>query len=310
VLGERIRRIRSHGRRKHRVPVWAIALMVLGLVAVGAGLRVLPGSPFAPGAQSNTADAGPDAEPTPSPTPPPLPFRYAEINPAIVKTQGFLSWALMDRRTGEIVGSANMTETNTTASMIKGWLASDYLRRAGEKNETPAKSRLADLEIMIRDSNNDAASRTYNLNGKAASIQRLISICKLTDSKTGESWGDTLVSARDAVRMGECIADGTAAGPKWTSWVLDMMRKVRDVGDFGIRKALPTATQPTIAIKNGWDQWAADNTYRTNCLAIGETWVMSVLQRYPRQGDYNADFAHTEQVCQDVATALLNPEAQ
>ena len=300
------RPIRSHGRRKRRVPIWAILLLVLGLGVVGAGLRLVPGSPFAAEQPSTLASAGADE---PTPTPAPLPFRSADVTLAGVHTEGFLSWALMDLRSGEIVGSANMAETSTTASMIKAWLASDYLRLAEEKGEKPSDSRLHDLEILIRDSNNEAADRTYAANGKADSIERLISICGLTDSSAVPGfWSNTKISAQDTVRMGQCIANGTAAGPTWTPWVLDMMRKVRDVGDFGIRKAFPADQQAQIAIKNGWLLRDEDNNWHTNCMAIGDTWVLSVLQRYPSQGNWNADFAHTAETCQNVATLLLNPE--
>lgn len=312
VFEKNPRRIRSHGRRKRRVPIWTIILVVLGMVAVGAGLRFVPGSPLAPAADSSGADAdgGNAAAPTPTPTPKPLPFRSANVTLQSVATTGFLSWALMDRRSGEIVGSANLAATSTTASMIKAWLASDYLRRAEENGQTPSKSRLADLETLIRDSDNDAADRTYDANGKTASIERLISMCKLTDSKAVPGlWSNTTISAEDTVRMGACIADGHAAGEKWTPWILDMMRKVRGTGDFGIRKALPAAAQAQVAIKNGWLLRDEDNNWHTSCMAIGDTWVLSVLQRYPSQGTYEADFQHTANVCQQVATQLLNPEA-
>ncbi|HEX6871743.1 MAG TPA: hypothetical protein VF163_11650 [Micromonosporaceae bacterium] len=304
------RQIRSHGRRQRRVPLWTVLLLILGLGAVGAGLRFVPGSPFAP--TGSTAGAAGAGEPmvTTTPPPEPLPFRSAPVTITSVDTKGFLSWALLDRRSGEIVGSANLTATSTTASMIKAWLASDYLRRAAEKGEEPTASRLKDLEVMIRDSDNNAADRTYNATGKTASINRLISICKLTDSKAISGfWSNTNISARDTVRMGACIADGRAAGSRWTPWVLDMMRKVRDVGDFGIRKALPEAGQGQVAIKNGWLLRDEDNNWHTNCLAIGDTWVLAVLQRYPSQGNWNDDFAHTQQVCTTVAQQLLNPDA-
>jgi hypothetical protein len=37
--------------------------------------------------------------------------------------------------------------------------------------------------------------------------------------------------------------------------------------------------------------------------------VLSVLQRYPSQSTYDADFQHTADVCQKVATQLLKPAA-
>src|SRR5262249_55502437 len=126
-------------------------------------------------------------------------------------------------------------------------------------------------------------------------------------------WSNTKISARDTVRMGECLADGRGAGKKWTPWLLDMMRKVRGEGDFGPRKALPAAVQSTVAIKNGWLQRTDDGgNWHVACVAIGDTWVMSVLQRYtPSPTDtFDSGFAHTTQVAQDVAQQLLNPDAQ
>jgi hypothetical protein len=309
------RRIRSHGKRR-RVPMWTVIMLVLGLAAVGAGLRFVPGSPFGPerGAQANPPPPGTltaEATPTPTAQPDPLPFRPAAVSTTTLKTKGFLSWAILDRRSGEVVGSSNMAQTSTTMSMIKAWFAADDLRLATDKGKSPSQSRLNSLEIMIRDSDNAVAENLFFQNGKANVIKRMISICELEDAKppSNNRFGYTLISARDAVRMGACIADGRAAGAKWTPWLLDMMRKVRGVGDFGIRQALPTVVRPTIAIKNGWDFWNEDRTYRTNCLAIGDTWVVAVMQRYPTQGNTEADFTHTRKICQDAAKQLLNPEA-
>jgi hypothetical protein len=232
-----------------------------------------------------------------------MPFRSTNVS---ISTTGFWSWALLDRRTGAIVGSKNYTAQSTTASMIKAWLASDYLRRAAERGETPSSSTLHTLEIMIRDSDNNAATWTYKANGSLESINRLISICKLTDSKgTRGEWSKTYVSARDTVRMGECVASGKAAGKKWTPWLLGMMRKVRGVGDFGIRDALSDSAAAKVAIKNGWLLRDEDMKWHVSCLAIGDTWVMSVLQRYPSTGNWNADFNHTRSVCKQVAAQLL-----
>ena len=287
------------------MPIWAIVVLLLGIVAVAVGLKIVP-VPF-------TEDQSPVAEetvaPEPSPTLEPLPFRSAEVTAAGVGTEGFLSWALLDQRTGEIVGSANMTKPTTTMSMIKAWIAADYLRRATENGQAPSESKLRDLEAMIRDSDNASADRTWADNGRAESIERLISICGLTDTKPparGYGFGYTTITAQDAVRMGHCIADGRAAGPTWTPILLEWMRGVRGLGDFGIAKALPG--EP-VAVKNGWDIWHEDDTYRTNCLAIGETWVMAVLLQYPSSGNDANDLAHNGQVCQNVATLLLNPDA-
>jgi hypothetical protein len=66
----------------------------------------------------------------------------------------------------------------------------------------------------------------YWNNGGNASIERMISTCQLQDTEIYDGWwSKTLMSARDAVSLGQCIADGTAAGAG-TGWLLDEMRQV------------------------------------------------------------------------------------
>jgi hypothetical protein len=165
------------------------------------------------------------------------------------------------------------------------------------------------IEIMIRDSDNDAANELYALDGASASINRLVSICGLTDASPGpdpNGWAVTNLSARDAVLMGTCIANGHGAGPQWTGWLLTQMRAVRGQGDFGIRDALPAAQAATVAIKNGFEDFSGgDGLYHVNCLAIGDTWTLAVMQRYQPTADWDTDFPRGESGCQQVAAELL-----
>ncbi len=288
------RKIRSHAKQR-RVPRFAVIMLILGVVVVGAGLRFVPGSPFADSGGEETRAAVLSA----------MPLHDADVTATSVGTQGFLSWAFMDRRDGTVTGAPNMSNTSDSASMIKVWLAADFLKRAADQNQQPNQADLTDLEIMIRDSDNAAADRIVGkLGGAPQTVGRLISTCQLTETKAGDVWGATMISARDAVRMGGCLSDGRAAGAQWTPWILEKMRTVRGEGDFGIRKAFPAAVQPMIAIKNGWALRAEDNSVHANCLAIGDTWVLVVMQRYPSTGDFARDMQHVDSVCQDVTRAL------
>jgi hypothetical protein len=227
-----------------------------------------------------------------------LPLLHA--NPVAITSSGFWSWALLDRQTGGIVGSTNLGQTQTTASMIKAWLAADYLRLAAERGQQPSTAALHQLSIMIRDSDNTAASATYVTVGKSASITRLIKICGLTESRAGSDWSHTLISARDAVRMGACIGDGRAAGSAWTDWVLTEMRSVRGSGRFGIVEALPTTEAAQTAIKNGWIN-RSDGNWHINCLAVAPTWVLAVEAVYPVSRGMAAGAA----ICREVARQLM-----
>ncbi|MFC0007860.1 hypothetical protein [Micromonospora siamensis] len=298
----------------------AIAVTLVGLVLVS--LRFVPGSPLAAaapgwtGASPTNGRAGgapPDRSkrpsarpsPTPSPTPSlePLPFQARSLTSLGIK--GWYSWSVLDTRTGKFIGSANQAQTSTTASMIKAWIVADYLRRTAEAGDTPSDARLADATKIIRDSDNTRAEQFYNLVGRSPSIKRLIATCDLTDSKPAADggWSRTNLSPRDTARMGLCIKDGRAAGPKWTKWLLNEMRLVRAPGDFGIRKAFPAAEQKKIAIKNGWIDRQREQEDHINCLAIGDTWTMGVMVRYP----INLGFEYGMQNCQKITKALLRP---
>src|SRR3712207_9386241 len=66
--------------------------------------------------------------------------------------------------------SNHTTGSNTTESMIKAWIAADYLRGLGAKQ--PSGTRFAQLTRMIRDSDDKAAQDIYRVGGGNAVIRR------------------------------------------------------------------------------------------------------------------------------------------
>jgi hypothetical protein len=245
----------------------------------------------------------PQSSPSPTPSPTPPAFDLAAFDPkqlVSITQGGWHGWALMDRKTGKVIGSPTFGENSRTCSMIKVWLASDYLRLNAEAGKTPSSSKLSAISRMLRNSENGPASDLFDEMGKVT-FTRLKSICKLTDFVPGTSWGGCKMSPRDVCRMAVCAADGTAAGPKWTEWVLNEMRNVK-IGTWGISAAFPAEQRSALAIKNGWDVTTATQERHMNCLAVTEKWSMAVMTRYPvsMAGD-----AHGQQICQSVADQLL-----
>lgn len=299
-----------------RIAVFTAVTLVLAGTATqlpGSPLRLR--NPHASGAEtvdgfqgdpSGNASTGLPADAaTPSRAPLPAPRMasgpYLHARPVSISVPGFSSWALMDTGTGKIDGSATLTKASDTASMIKAWLAADYLRRLAERGVKPSTSELQRLSIMIRDSDNAVAEDLYRALGASNSINRLILLCRLTDSRgTPGSWSYTMLSARDAVRMGRCLQDGRAAGRQWTGWVLSEMRQVRGDGRFGIIEALPPEVARTTAIKNGWLLRDEDAKWHISCLAVGQGWVLAVMLVYP--GALGFDFG--ARICRSVATQL------
>jgi hypothetical protein len=222
--------------------------------------------------------------------------------PVSVNADGFLSWALMDRQTGRVTGSANQaTATSSTESMIKIWIAADYLRLQAVSGRQPSQQRLDELATMIRDSDNEAARNVYQLDGSDDVVNRMISICGLGDTTVVDgTWSQTQITARDATRLGLCVADGRAAGPTWTPWILAQMRQVRGEGRFGIIDALPAKVAATTGIKNGWTL-VDDGDWHVACLAIQDQWILAVLTRY----DGSRGLAYGAGVCADVTRQLI-----
>lgn len=278
---------------------------VLVAAASGAALLVTASlaSPSPPPSPQWVTSTTPDPVPTPEPPAHQVLRSLAvapQTSPARPPPSAFTAWAIMDLRSGAITGSPNLGQTSTTASMIKAWLVADYLRQTSD----PPPRRLEDLSVIIRDSRNALAQELFEELGEEESIHRLIDICQLTDSSAVPGyWSNTRLSPRDTVRMGACLADGRAAGPQWTSWLLDEMRQVRGLGDFGIRHAFPEELRVGIAIKNGWVVRDESGEYHVNCLAVGDTWSMGVMTRYPAQLGYQ----HGAEICRSLAAEHLVP---
>jgi hypothetical protein len=297
--------------RRRRASGLIVPAAVLAVLAAGTGAAVMRLVP-------DDAQAAPAIWHTP-PAPPPRVLEKAvvpptsarvlesrpadEVRPAPVHLDddAWWSWALLDHRTGIVSGSPNLGETSTTASLIKAWIGADFLRRTDEAGRRPGTSRLHQLRIMIRDSDNDAAESLWAAVGRSGSIRRLQRVCQLVDGEPyRQMWSNTRLSARDVALLGRCLADGRAAGPAWTPWLLREMRAVRGVGDFGLRKAFPAEVASTIAVKNGWVVRETLGEWHVNCLAIGDGWSIGVLTRYPAW----RGFAYGASICRKVGRQL------
>ncbi|MEU4565799.1 hypothetical protein [Micromonospora sp. NPDC023956] len=292
--------------------------LVLAILAV-----LLGGGMLVPAAYARLSDddggSGGDTESVAAPPPAaPQPPTLTHASVSVPFDGKYFSWALMDRETGTISGAKNLTTTNSTESMIKSWIVADYLRRLGDKPLSGERRKQA--VVAIRNSNDTAAQSLYQAGGSGAVLERLISVCKLTDTRLDPRarWAYTQMSPRDAVRMGDCIADGTAAGPKWTPFLMKEMASVQGTtapedqqlkeggGRWGIIDGLPPSitTQGPVSIKNGWTMLWADLQWHLNCLAVTDKWSLAVMMRYPK--DHGLDYG--AQVCQSVTTQLVTPQ--
>ncbi len=216
--------------------------------------------------------------------------RPADPDSVVAPGAHFSSWAALDRNTGEIMGASNSeTAQNTTESMIKAWFVADYLRMQTEQGQQPTPEDLAEITLVLVDSNDPLGHKYWAVGGEDLSVRRLILTCELSDVRIEPGlWGWTLMTPADAVRYGACLADGRAAGPQWTDWLLDTMRHVRggvndqlsgevQGGRWGIIDGLPPGVAAQVSFKNGWTEYM--DGWHVNCLAIHPDWVIAVMLR-------------------------------
>ena len=280
----------------------ATAAVLVFAVAMLAGAAVPDGSPV--------AYFGSPGQPRTSATPQSS-ASIASVAPYVPPTTvtanvTWYSWSYVDLRTGNQYSSSNGSQNSVTASMIKAWLGADYLRKFPD----PSTDWLSTISTMVRDSDNNAASRIYNaIGGEKAMLGDLQTVCGIKGPYiSGQyGWGSTFTSAKDAAAIGACIANRQVASDKWTRWLLDEMRQIRGEGDFGIRFAFPEPLRSTIATKNGWV--SVNGTWYLNCLGIADgEWVLVVETKLPETADRAADIARGSQACIDVAKQVIpNP---
>ncbi|WP_051367709.1 hypothetical protein [Hamadaea tsunoensis] len=302
---------------------WLMPLSLLAVLGGGAAAYAMPhGQPIRWTAGITTATgASPSPSAAPEPPPPPPPTLQAGPVTVTAPKDGFLAWAFYDRRTSTMSGSANSDSgVNSTESMIKAWMVSDYLRKRTKLTAAERKH----VTGAIRDSNDNDADYFYKANGGKPGLKRLVTVCGLKHVKTSadpkETWAYTTMTAKDAVRMGLCIGDGRAAGPLWTQYVLDEMRHVEgDVtdnkiqsktggGHWGIIDALPDDVIPQTSIKNGWTMLWKDYHWHVDCLAVHPDWVLAVQvrTRYAPKTEKEAPL-NADALCQAVTRQLVFP---
>jgi hypothetical protein len=296
----------------------ASAIVVVHLVATSIPTGFLTSAGPQQPVVANATTAPPTVKASPRTAPVKLLFQgpvgvlRPPAKPASITAPGTkeFGWSLLNLGSGALVGSANQnTLLITMESMVKPWIAADYLRRLG--NQQPSKAVLNDLTLLIIDSNDTIAQKYYEAGGSDAVMHRMISMCHMQNTSFRPHWYSvTTTTPQMAAEYGKCLANGTAAGKKWTPWLLSTMQKVRggvndqefptaSGGKWGIIDGLPAQLASQIAWKNGYTQ-DIDGWY-VSCMAIDPgKWVLSVMLFTP-----NTNLQFSANVCAGVAKKMV-----
>ncbi|MFJ4030962.1 hypothetical protein [Streptomyces griseoluteus] len=164
--------------------------------------------------------------------------------------------AVFDRSTGRFTELLNEDRQFRSASVVKLLLALDVLWDLGPGYPVPAEDR-ARLEVMLRSSDDAAASHYWAQRGGSLIIERMVARLGLTGTAPPPTthpgfWGYTALTASDTVRIYRYVLDGAPA-PVRDLVMGALHRSTRCANDgydqyFGI----PSAFTGPWAVKQGW----------------------------------------------------------
>lgn len=143
-------------------------------------------------------------------------------------------------------------ENFETASVVKVEILAALLLDAREDGRTLTDAQRSLANVMIRQSDNDAATALWWTIGDGAGLQKASTAFGLTETDPGDDgwWGLTTTTVSDQVMLLDAIAD--PAGPLGDSneYLLGLMGQVVADQDWGVSAAAEPGE--TTVLKNGW----------------------------------------------------------
>ncbi|WP_344145041.1 hypothetical protein [Kribbella yunnanensis] len=171
--------------------------------------------------------------------------------------------AVFDRQTGQFTESLNPNLQFRSASVVKLLLALDYLWNRGPTYEMPAADR-SRLEVMLRRSDDAAASYYWDQLGRSAIIDRMVPRLGLTNTAGPPAthpgfWGYAAFTAADTVRIYRYLLDQAPAPVR--TFVMGNLHQATRYGTDGFDQyfGIPSVFEPPFAIKQGWSGFPSAN---------------------------------------------------
>ncbi|MGW0809258.1 hypothetical protein [Nonomuraea sp. NPDC002799] len=200
----------------------------------------------------------------------------AAAKPPRVPAGTTAAWLVFDRQAGRFVATKNAHRGYRSASVVKILIAIDYL----ERRKSVPKADAALLKVMLRASDDGAATTFWDRGGKGQIITRTARKLGLSDtapppaSKPG-FWGYTSLSAYDIVRTYRYLLD--RAAPQVRETILGHLRQSTPCGTDGFDQTfgIPDALPKPWAVKQGWSGFGTTPPVRCDARAVGApiSWI-------------------------------------
>jgi hypothetical protein len=266
------------------VAVTAVALLAGGCAGGCAGgpPAMYRSSAAPPAGQASAAPASPGLV---SPTPPPKPKKLDRkgltraIDRYLDKRVSGASLVMVDRTTG-FTYRYRPTSEYVTASVVKVDILATLLLQSQRAHHKLTGAQRADAEVMIRQSDNQAADRLYTRVGGASGVDAANRRLKLkhTHAVDGKCidllcWSLTRTTADDQLRLlQDLVRAGGPLNAKNRAYVLGLMGRVIKEQSWGVRAAARAGDE--VANKNGWMTHEAD----------GDRWAINSIGRVRGHG--------------------------
>ena len=187
---------------------------------------------------------------------------------------GNVDIAVYDNATGAIAHYTNVPTTAPTAFITASIIKMSILETLLWHNQqngiaTMTSSQLAEATPMIENSDNDAATSLWTLDGGPTAINAFFRQIGATNSTANVDWGLTETTALDQLKVvnevaypGKLLTTGSATQAD------DLMNHVEADQQWGVSGGVPAGV--TVQLKNGWLQGAdVDGTTGWNINSIG-----------------------------------------
>lgn len=176
--------------------------------------------------------------------------------------------AVFDRRTGQFVQQVNADHRFRSASVVKLLIVLDFLWDRGPAYAVPPADRTR-LEVMLRSSDDDAASYYWDHLGGAAIVDRMVARLGLTHTAGPPAthpgfWGYVAITAADTVQIYRYILDRAPAPVR--EYVMDLLHRPTRHGTDGFDQYFGIASvfEPDFSIKQGWSGFQGSSGYRSD----------------------------------------------
>jgi hypothetical protein len=237
------------------------------------------------------------------------PDRLAEAARYAAGRAGTAGIAVVDTTTGKLYGNPDGGVVLRTASIVKVVIGMRLFARAQEQRRGLTADEQSDLQMMIRVSDNDAASRLWaSLGGPAVIgwIRQLTGVRNTAPPATPTSWGFTTTTAHDMAVILHALARARGVTAAHRDALLREMRQVTPSQRWGIAAAVHHANP---AVKNGWYPDTDEQVWRVHCVGVIDDgprpnrWLIVVTTRYP----VNLGQEYGEETCSGIAARALPP---